>query len=227
MTGIPDVASTAALDEKSVAALREILDDPSLPVGTTAEGPDGIRIARLREALDHLVTLRAGAVAGGSPGAGSRLLTSLEALDSELAAVLREHVTAVEFLPTLEPGRARNAVLGDIGRGDLVTFASGVRAWSWGDGAAPGPEQPLRRAHGEIEVGHFPGFYTTVLAWDPDIGGLIAIPTHRQGVSWQPAADDAETSHAWVVTLAAVTFHADDLIPLDRDPRGGRSQTLV
>ncbi|GAA1011598.1 hypothetical protein Aple_012300 [Acrocarpospora pleiomorpha] len=207
MTGIP----TAALDEKTVVALREILDDPSLPVRTT----DGPQIARLREALDHLVAVRAGATAIRSPEAGRQLLTSLAALDAELADVLRWHVTAVELLSALEPGRARNAVLGDIGRGDLVTFASAVRAWSWG--AAPSLEQPLQRADGEIAVDHFPGFYNTVLAWAPGIGGLIAIPTHRQGVSWAPAGD------VWVITLAGVTFHADDLILLDRDPRGAES----
>ncbi|GAA0997740.1 hypothetical protein GCM10009555_095780 [Acrocarpospora macrocephala] len=220
MTGIPDVASTVALDEKSVVALREILDDPSLAVGTT---PDGPQIARLREALDHLVTVRAGAAAIGSPEAGRQLLASLAALDAELADVLRWHVTAVEVLSALEPGRARNAVLGDIGRGDLVTFAADVRAWSWGDGAAPSPEQPLRRARGEVGVDHFPGLYNTVLAWKPSIGGLIAIPTHRQGVSWKPADGDVEAGHAWVVTLAGVTFHADDLIRLDRDPRSAES----
>lgn len=214
MTGIPDVASV--LDEKSAVALREILDDPSLPVRATAEGPAGPRIARLREALDHLVTVRAGAAAVGSPAAGSRLLASLEAIDTELADVLRRHVTAAPLLSAIRPGRARNAVLGDIGRGDLVTFATDVRAWNWRDYLAPSPESPLRRAHGEIEADHYPGFYNTVLAWDARIGGLIAIPTHRQGVTWKPAGDDAEAG--WVVTLASVTFHTDELVPLDRDP---------
>lgn len=217
MTGIRDVTPAAGLDEDAVVALREILEEPSLAVTTTVEGPDGPRLARLREALDHLVTIRAGAATIRSPEAGRRLLTSLDALDPGLAEVLRRHVTAVDLLLTLAPGRARNAVLGDVGRGDLVTLASGVRTWAWSGGAAPGPAQPLRTAHGEIETADAPGLYDTVLAHSPGIGGLIAIPTHRRGVSWRHADDDA-ASPTWVVTLAGATFHTDDLIPLDRGP---------
>ena len=218
MTGTTDLASATALDEDSIVALREILDDPSLPVGTTVEGPDGQRISRLREALDHLVTVRAGADVLESPEAGAHLVRALTVLDTDLADVLDRHVGAVRALSGVDAGRARNAVLGDVGRGDLIAFASTVRHWDW-DEAAPDSVQPLRRAHGEIVVDDFPGLYDTVLAWHPGIGGLVAISTHRQGLSWEPADGAAGSAHAWVLTLDAVTFHADDLIPLDHDPR--------
>jgi hypothetical protein len=210
LTGASEVA--AALDDESVVALREILDDPSVPVGTVAASPDGLRIARLREALDYLVTVRAGATVIGSPEAAEPLLAALAAVDSELADVLRWHVTAVELVAAAEPGRARNAVLGDVGRGDLITMASSVPAWTWADGQIPTPERPLQRASGTIVTGDFPGFYDTLLAWDQDGGQLVAIQTNRDGLSWAPG--DAAGGQAWVVTLAGAKVHVDELIPL-------------
>ncbi|MGW4367210.1 hypothetical protein ACWEKT_16335 [Nocardia takedensis] len=206
--------SGSVIDADTLVALREILDDPSLPVGTTAEGPEGVRVARLREALDHLVTVRAGAAVLGDPDAGAHLVHALEALDVELAAVLERHVTAVRALSALEPGRARNAVLGDVGRGDLIAFAE-VRAWRWDGDHAPDAAHPLRQAHGALVVEDYPGLYDTVLAWHSDTGGLVAVSTHRQGLAWTPVDGGAD----WALALDAVTFHADDLIPLDRDPR--------
>jgi hypothetical protein len=220
MTGAAEVASGAALDEESIVALREILDDPSRPAGTMAAGRDGVRLARLREALDQLVMVRAGAGVIRWPEAGEQLLASLAALDSELAGVLREHVAAVEFLSALEPGPARNAVLGDVARGDLIAFASSVRDWSWGDGRTPSPVRPLQTARGVVEIDEFPAFYDTLLARDERIGGMIAIPTVLQGVSWAPLDPDIATGKPWVVTVAGSAFHADDLILLDCDPRG-------
>jgi hypothetical protein len=213
MTGTTEAGPDAVLDEASLVALREILDDSSLPVATTVAGPGGLRTARLREALDHLVMVRAGAWAVRSPEAGQQLLATLAALDAELTGVLRHHVTAVEFLSALPPSQVRNAVLGDVGRGDLITLASSVPEWNWHDGRPPGAGQPLQRADGLVETTESPVLYDTVLAWDEGTGGLVAIPTLRDGVSWAPLGE----GRGWAITVAGATFQADELIPLDHD----------
>jgi hypothetical protein len=213
MTGTTGAGAGVVLDEETLVALREILDDPSLPVASTSAGPDGPRTARLREALDHLVMVRAGAWAVRSPEAGQQLLATLAALDAELTGVLRYHVTAVEFLSALPPSRVRNAVLGDVGRGDLITLASSVREWNWHDGKPPAAERPLQRADGLVKTIESPVLYDTVLAWDEGTGGLVAIPTLRDGVGWAPL----EEGQGWAIIVAGATFQADELIPLDRD----------
>ncbi|MBH0779564.1 hypothetical protein [Nocardia bovistercoris] len=201
----------AGLDPESVRALREILEEPALPVATTASGP-GPRVAALREALDHLGTV--GALAVTSAEAGARLLRALADLDAELTEIVRGHVELTAVLRTAEPGRARNTVLGNTFRGDLLTAAVEVRRWSWTDGTPPSPHASLGRADGELTVGHYPGLYDYILAWEPGTGALIAVPTYRDRISWAP-----DGPNTWVVRLAHTTFHQDDLIPIDRRPQ--------
>lgn len=210
MTTVNDGVDTG-LDPGSVRALREILDDPALPVATTATGP-GPRVAALREALDHLGTV--GALAVTSAESGARLLGTLADLDPELSEIVRQHVELTAALRAAAPGRARNTVLGNTFRGDLLTSAVRVRRWSWTDGAPPNPTASLGRADGEFTVEHYPGLYDYLLAWEPATGALIAVPTYRDRVSWTP-----ESPNTWVVRLAHTTFHLDDLIPFDRHPR--------
>lgn len=216
MTATPYVPAKP-LDEQAIVVLREILADPSLPVANVAAGPDGLRTNRLREALDHLVSVQAAAVAIDSAAAGEQLLGALRSLDPELAEVLTGHVVATRLLVDLDPGRARNAALGDIGRGDLVTIAAAVLDWTWDGGSAPTAEQPLRTVHARIELDDVPNFYDEILVWLADAGQLVVLPTYRQELSWAPAGDGGRR---WVITLDGASIHVDDLIPLATDPRG-------
>jgi len=199
------------LDDDTLLALREILDDPSIPIAAAAEVPGGVRIARLREVLDHLVTVRAGAVA--LAGGGAALVHALAGLDGGLAEVVSQHVDAVGLVSGLPSGRARNAVLGDIGRGDLVALAPNVSSWTWSPVAQEGVDPTLRRASGELALDTYPGFFETILARHPAIGGVVAIPTNRQGVTW------AAGSAGWLVNVADATFHDHDVIATEQDLR--------
>lgn len=182
----------------TVDALREILLDPSVPVGDTSR-----RIAALREAHDYLVSRRVAADI-------DNLAAHLAEVDQALVDTLRWHSRLVPVLGALPPSRARNAVLGDVHRGDLLTWADTVRSWVWRDGTPP---NPLGRVDAEFEVDEFPGLYDAILLWDSAVSAIVVLPTHRERVSWEQTAD------RWTVRLDGATLHADELIPLDTDPR--------
>lgn len=199
------------LDPDSVVVLNEILADPSLPVGAAAAGAGGVRGAALREAIDHLASVRSADVRGRTVDEIDTFLGDLEAIDDELADVFRWHVALVEVLDVQEPSRARNALLGDVSRGDVLTLATDVRRWKWQAGEAPGEHSPIRTVDAQVHVDEFPGLYDYVLVSTD--GTLVAVPTHRDRVAWEPAGE------AWVVTLDRVTFHRDELIALGSHPR--------
>lgn len=199
------------LDPDSAIVLNEILAEPALPVGTAAAGPGGERGAALREAIDHLTSVRTADVRGRSAEDTDTLLRDLAAIDSELADVFRWHIALVAVLETGEPSRARNALLGDIARGDVLTLATDVRRWQWRDGEAPSEQRPIRTVDGVVIVDEFPGLYDYILV--STNGTLVALPTNRDRVSWDPAGPE------WVVKLDRVTFHRDELIELGSHPR--------
>ncbi|WP_261553625.1 hypothetical protein [Frankia tisae] len=212
--------SPPTLDEQAAQALRGILDDPALPVGSTAAGPDGPRIAALREAHDFVSSQKLAVTAAWSPEAAGALVDSLARIDPTLAATLRWHATLAPFLSALPASRPRNALLGNIRRGELFTWATAVGAWTWRDGSAPDAERPLGRADGEIESDEFPGLYDTVLLWEPSASALVALPTHRARLSWEPVEPPtADAGRRWKITLTRVTIHADELVRLETDPR--------
>jgi hypothetical protein len=128
---------------------------------------------------------------------------------------LRWHTVLAPYLASLDPSRSRNALLGDVHRGELLSWASVVHRWTWASGAAPDSAALIGRADGELETDDFPGLYDTILVWAPASSALIVVPTHRAGISWRPATD----ARRWVVELSGTTFHADEVIPLDGDPR--------
>jgi hypothetical protein len=204
-----------AFDDDAADALREILADPSLPVGTTLSGnpkssnpdADGRRIAALREAHDYLVSRRIAATALESDSAAATLIAELKRIDPALAATVRWHAVLVPVIASLPASRARNAVLGDVSRGELLTWAPTTRSWAWTGG------QPVAKVEADIEVDEFPGLYDAVLTWQPEVG-LVVIPTHRDRVSWEPA-----DSGLWSVRLAHATLHIDEVIALETDPR--------
>ncbi|MET8650141.1 hypothetical protein [Nocardia aurea] len=213
-----DIRAEEVIDRDSVDALREILDDPAIPVATTAVGP-GARIGAVREAVDHLTTVGALAVAAHSVAAGERLLSTLADIDAGLADTVRWHIALSGVLAGLEPGRARNTLLGNIGRGDVLTWAHTVRGWSWSEGAPPRGDATIGHADGELEIDHYPGLYDYLLVWEPTGGSLVAVPTYRDRISWEQTVPASGRPATWVVRLARTTFHVDDLIPLDRHPR--------
>ena len=207
-TDLRDAA--AGLDEAAADALREILTDPALPVASTLSthaDADGRRIAALREAHDYLVSRRIAAVALESASAASALIAELRQVDHVLAATLRWHAVLVPVITSLPGSRAGNAVLGDVSRGELLTWAAATRSWVWTGG------QPVAKVNAEIEVDEFPGLYDAVVTWQPGVG-LVVIPTHRERVSWEPA-----DSGNWLVRLAHATVHIDETIALETDPR--------
>lgn len=219
-----DVRTGGVLDADSSAALREILSDPALPVAAVAAGSGGVRAAILREAVDHLTSVRALAVAGSSAEDSDRLLADLAEIDVELAAVFGWHRALVGVLAAQEPSRARNAVLGDVSRGDVLTLATSVRSWAWLDERAPSEDDPIRTVEGEIEVDEFPGLYDHVLIFEPVSSALVVLPTHRDRISWEPVESTADSESAkkqsWVIRLSRVTFHLDETIALEGHPRG-------
>jgi hypothetical protein len=217
VTDVP--VSQPALDERAVEALRGILDDPALPVSTVASGPDGARIGALREAHDFVSSQKLAAGAAHSPEAATALLDSLARADPALAATLRWHAAVAPFLSSLPASRARNALLGDIRRGELLTWATAVNAWAWRDGQVPDPAHPLSQADGQIETDEFPGLYDTVVLWAPSPSALVAVPTHRARLSWELVPPlTADAGRRWKLTLARVTIHVDEVIGVEADP---------
>ncbi|WP_432842447.1 hypothetical protein [Dactylosporangium sp. CA-092794] len=190
------------------AVLRDMLADPALPVGATDR-----RLAALHEAHDHIVSRRLAAGAAASLEAAAGLVARLAAIDPALAATLRWHATLAPVLAALPASRARNAVLGDVRRGDLLTWATSVRSWTWQDGWPPADSAPIGAADGELTLDESPALYDAVLAWDPASGVLVVVPPQRNGVSWEPAGA------GWTVRLTRVTFHADEVIRVATDPR--------
>ncbi|MFF0818432.1 hypothetical protein ACFYVR_25285 [Rhodococcus sp. NPDC003318] len=221
-TSRADDSRAADLDTDTVVALREILNHPALPVGTTLADGGGPRVAVLREALDHLTTLRVTAIAARSTADGDRLLVALAGIDAGLADTLRWHVALAPVIAEASPGRARNGLLGDIGRGEVITWSDAVRSWTWEQGHVPVPDLPLGRVTGEVEVDDHPSLYDAVLVWEPTARALVVVPTHRDRVTWTPVGPaDANGRTRWVLALDRVTFHADDLVPLDAREQPG------
>src|SRR5690606_39063532 len=221
---------TTILDDDTVTTVREILDDPALPVDTAATGPGGVRAAALREAVDHLVSVRALAGAGRDRHTGARLRAELAALDAELAAALTAHIGLTGVFAALPASRARNAVLGDIGRGAVLTVATEVRSAHWRDGRAPDRAGTLAALDAEFVVEDFPGLYDHIVvplpatAAPPEPGALLILPTHRDRVGWQPLDPAAAGAGArWLVRLKRVTVHLDELVPF----RGELSAALT
>lgn len=210
--------ATTVLDDDATEALRDILADPSSPVATTLTahpGVDGTRIAALREAHDYLIGRRLAAAAADD---GAALIDNLADVDPALAATLRWHSVVVPLLVSLPGSRARNAVLGDVYRGELLTWASSVRSWSWRTGNPPDQANPVGKVDAEIEVDHHPGLYDAILLWECQSRVLVVVPTHRERQRWEPV-EYAGDRIRWTVTLDRVSVHADELIPLDTDPR--------
>lgn len=183
-------------------AIREILADPALPVTALLDGisghpgVDAERIIALREAHDYLVSRRL----ARSPA----LLEEVRGIDPALASTLRWHITLVSYLSGLPPSRPRNAVLGDVHRGDLLTWADAVVTWQWNADAS--------RADGLLEVAEFPGLYDSILLWDNQSRSVFVLPTHRDGISWTPG------DSGWLVRVDNAYLHGDELIVTD-DPR--------
>jgi|GEM_PF-1452042 len=205
-----------ALDRDSAEVLREILTDPPLPVGGAAAGPDGARRAALREALDYLGSRRLAAGATRSAGTAAGLVSALASVHDALAQTLRWHATLAPVLAGLAPGRARDTVLGDILRGDLVTWATHLAWWAWAHDTPPAATDPIRRASAQLRVDAFPGLFDAIVVWEPRSRSLVAVPTYRDRVRWE--ADEASAG-SWTVHLTEATFHAFELIPVAADPR--------
>ncbi|MBV9796176.1 MAG: hypothetical protein JO016_19820 [Actinobacteria bacterium] len=215
-TGLP---GQPGLDAATAEALREILAAPALPVGGTAGGPDAGRLTALREALDYVGSRR---LLADETRPFDRL-AALAQTDAALADSLGWHAALTGLLASLPAGRARNAVLGDVRRGALLTWATSVSRWRWQDDRPPAHRAPLGRAEAELVTDDFPGLYDTIVGWEPAAAALIAIPTHRDRVTWAHAGAPAPASPAlvrspWTVRLADVTFHLDELIPLSQPP---------
>lgn len=214
--------SASAVDADAAAALQDILSDPSVPVGSALAGvpeTDGTRIAALREAHDYLVSRRIAADTR-SVHAATSFIAELARVDPALAVTLRWHSVVVPVVAALPVSRARNALLGDVSRGDLLTWAPTVRSWAWAGGVNPGAAQPIGRVQGEFEVDDYPGLYDSILVWDNTSKAIVVIPTHRERLSWTPGElHPGSGARRWVVRLDNSTVHADDLLPSDTDPR--------
>lgn len=207
-----DASGPPSLDASAAEALREILAAPSF--GTTSADPDGGHLAALREALDYVGSRRLAA----DEARPSDNLEALARVDTALASALNWHAGLITLLVRLPPGRARNATLGDIRRGGLVTWATSVFSWRWEDDRFPAPSEPIRRADAELEVDQFPGLYDAILSWEPTARSLIAVPTHRAGLTWAPATARPPAGRSWTVRLIGAMCHLHELIPLDQDP---------
>lgn len=208
-------------DNEARTLLREILADPALPVGTlladTAGHPgvDGRRLTALREAHDHIISRRL-AGAAHTASAATSLRTELELVDPALATTLYWHTVLIPGLAALPPSRARNAVLGDVARGELLTWAVDVPRWTWQSGTAPTAQAPSGRVDGHLVVDDFPGLYDAIMLWHSVSRSIIVIPTHRSGLTWEPqVADPVTRAGRWSVRLDRVSVHADELIALD------------
>ncbi|MFC8528859.1 hypothetical protein [Nocardia sp. NPDC057227] len=208
----PDIP--AILDTDTVTAVREILDEPALPVDTTVTGPGGARAAALREVIDHLVTVRALAAAARSAADGERLLAELRSLGTELAEILAPHVALAGVLGGLPAGRAADAVVGDVGRGAVLTGVRAVRGWEWQDDHVPDAVRPLGAVDAELVLPDFPGLFDHVVV--PVSGALVVVPTHRDRITWEPVEPGAGGSRTeWLVRLYRVTVHVDEIVPFD------------
>jgi hypothetical protein len=201
------------LADTEAEVLREILAAPALPFATTADLA-GERVAALREALDYVGSRR---LAADETRQGDSL-AALGAVDQGLADSLRWHARLTKLLASLPAGRARNGVLGDIRRGDLVTWATSVRSWHWEDDRQPSDAEPIRRADAEIYVDEFPGLYDAIIVWEPGAQALIAVPTHRAGLTFASGSTSAQAARSWMARLSNASFHLHELIPLDQDP---------
>ena len=213
MAELPGLSGPPSLDAGTAEALREILAAPSFD--PTPAGPDREHLAALREALDYVGSRRLAADE-------ARPLGNLEALarvDAALARALNWHAALIALLVRLPPSRAGNAALGDIRRGGLVTWATAVSSWRWEDDRWPSPGEPIRRADAELEVDEFPGLYDAILSWLPAARALIVIPTHRERLTWAPAAAQRPAGPDWTVRLTGAGCHLHELIPVDEDPR--------
>jgi hypothetical protein len=198
----------------AAGALREILAAPARTARATAGDPNTGRLTALREALDYVGSRRL--VADETRPFDD--LAALARADEELAGTLGWHTALTALLACLPPGRARNAVLGDVRRGALLTWAGPVSWWRWQDDRHPAYREPIRRASAELESDGFPGLFDTIVCWEPAARALIAIPTHRDRVTWAPGAAAAQARPPWTVRLADVTFHLDELIPVSQPP---------
>jgi hypothetical protein len=198
------------LDDGAADTLRAILTAPARPVGTTAASPDGERIAVLREALDYVGSRRL--VADETRPAET--LSALAGVDAGIAGALRWHAPLTALIASLPAGPARNAVLGGIRRGALLTWATSVRSWRWEGNRPPSRTEPIRRASAEFETDEFPGLYDAVVAWEPSAVALVVVPAHRDRLTWNPAG----TGPAWTVRFTEAVFHEQELIPLEHFP---------
>lgn len=212
-------------DDDTKTVVREILSDPSLPVGTLVAGAGdypgggGRRLTALREAHDHVISRRLVGAAHTTAAAAS-VRAEVEQVDPALAATLYWHLVIVPVLAELPPSKARNAALGDVTRGELLTWATAVREWHWHSGAAPTAEAPTGRVDGIVDVDEYPGLYDSIILWESGSRQLAVIPTHRDGLSWVPSPPDPVTRAGhWIVRLDRVSIHVDELIPLDTHPR--------
>lgn len=214
--GTPHDAASG-LDDDAIGALREILTDPAVPVGGTLsqhpgiEPSEGRRIAALREAHDYLTSRRVAAVAAQSGDAATRLVASLGEVDEALAGTLHWHAVLASTIASLPATRARNAVLGDVSRGELLTWGTRARSWAWTEAA-----DPIGKVDAEFETDEFPGLYDALVVWEP-AAGLVVVPTHRERVGWEPIRP-LRPSGSWVVRLAHATVHADEVIPVASHP---------
>ncbi|MFF2083869.1 hypothetical protein ACFVVM_08825 [Nocardia sp. NPDC058176] len=213
---MPDhLVDQPVLDSDTVEALREILDDPALPVGTTAALAGGDRASKLREAHDFLSTHRIAATAARSRAAAVDLLAALGEVDPALAASLRGHTVLAPVLTGLPPTRARNALLGNIHRGELITWVPAVESWTWFDAVVPADDAPIGRVDAVFETGELPSLYNHLVLWEPVAAALVVVPTHRDRIDWEAVGPDGSR---WRVRLSRAVFHVNDLIPLDTDP---------
>lgn len=223
---MPDLslhAASTGLDDDAASALRDILADPALPVASSLSnypGVDGRRIAALREAHDYLTSRRIAAVALQSNDAAATLTANLRQIDPALAKSVGWHAVIVPVLSALPSSRVRNAVIGDVARGDLLTWAPTVRSWDWAAGAAPGVDHPIGKVDAVLEVDDYPGLYDAIALWQPGTG-VVVVPTHRERVSWEPIGPHSADTR-WLVRLARATVHADEVIPLESDPHEGK-----
>lgn len=212
MAALPGASGPPGLDASAAGAIREILAVP--PFGTKPADPGSGHLAALREALDYVGSRRLAADE-------ARPFDNLEALaqvDPGLASALNWHAALTTLLAGLPPGRARNAALGDIRRGGLVTWAASVSSWRWEDDRFPTASEPIRRADAELHVDEFPGLYDAILSWEPTARALIAVPTHRAGLTWSASTARPEAERGWTVRLIGAVFHLHELIPLDQNP---------
>lgn len=123
------VSVSGEFDDAAAYALRDILSDPATHVPTILAdhpGVNGRRISVLREAHDYIIGRKLGASATRSPGDAARLIGRLAGVDQALASTLYWHSVLAPFLASIPSSRARNAVLGNVKRGHLLTWASAV-----------------------------------------------------------------------------------------------------